>query len=42
LGDGVNTIKENLETFLEAGRDFGLEINEEKTKHMIMSYYQNS
>jgi hypothetical protein len=27
LGDSVNTIKENSETLLEAGRDIGLEIN---------------
>jgi hypothetical protein len=42
LGDSVNTIKENSETFLEAGRDIGLEINAEKTKYMIMSRHQNS
>jgi hypothetical protein len=34
LGDSVNTIKENSETFLEAGRDIGLEIDAEKTKYM--------
>jgi hypothetical protein len=42
LGDCVNTIKENSETLLEAGRDIGLEINAEKTKHMIMSRHPNS
>jgi hypothetical protein len=42
LGDSVNTIKENSETLLEAGRDIGLEINAEKTKYMIMSRYPNS
>jgi hypothetical protein len=36
LGDSVNTIKENTETILEAGRDVGLEINSEKTKYMII------
>jgi hypothetical protein len=35
LGDSVNTIKENIESLLEAGRDIGLEINAEKTKYMI-------
>jgi hypothetical protein len=42
LGDSVNTMKENSETLLEAGRDIGLEINAEKTKYMIMSRYPNS
>jgi hypothetical protein len=42
LGHCVNTIKENLETLLEAGRDIGLEINTEKTKYMIMSRHPNS
>jgi hypothetical protein len=42
LGDSVNTIKENSETFLEASRDIGLEINAEKTKYMIMSHHPNS
>jgi hypothetical protein len=42
LGDSVNTIKENSETFLEASMDIGLEINAEKTKYMIMSHYPNS
>jgi hypothetical protein len=42
LGNSVNTIKENSETLLEASRDTGLEINAEKTKHMIMSRHSNS
>jgi hypothetical protein len=42
LGDSVNIIKENSETFLEASRDTGLEINAEKTKYMIMSCHPNS
>jgi hypothetical protein len=40
---GVNTIKGNSETLLlEASRDTGLEINAEKTQHMIMSRHPNS
>jgi hypothetical protein len=40
LGSSVNTIKENSETLLEAGRDIGLETNAEKTKYM--SHHPNS
>jgi hypothetical protein len=42
LGDSINTINENSETFLEASRDVGLEINAEKMKYMIMSCHLNS
>jgi hypothetical protein len=42
LGNSINTIKEKIETFLEASRDVGLEINVEKTKYMIMSCHLNS
>jgi hypothetical protein len=42
LDDSLNTIKENSETLLEAGRDIGPEINAQKTKYMIMSRHPNS
>jgi hypothetical protein len=42
LCDSINTIKENIETFLKASRDIGLETNAEKTKYMIMSPHPNS
>jgi hypothetical protein len=40
LGDSINTIKENIESLLEASRGIGLEINVEKTKY-IMSRHSN-
>jgi hypothetical protein len=40
--NSINTIKENTETLLEARIDFGLEINSEKTKYMIIPRRPNS
>jgi hypothetical protein len=42
LGNSINTIKENTQTFLEASRVVSLEINAEKAKYMIMSHHPNS
>jgi hypothetical protein len=42
LGDSVNTIKKNSETFLGTSMNTGIEINTEKTKYMIMSRHPNS
>jgi hypothetical protein len=42
LGDSINTTEENIESFLEASRYVGLEINAEKTKNMITSHHLNS
>jgi len=42
LDNIINTINENTETLLEASRDVGIEINAEKTKHIILSRHPNS
>jgi hypothetical protein len=41
-GDSINTIKEDIETLLEASSDVGLEINAENTKYVIMSRHPTS
>jgi hypothetical protein len=42
LDDSIKTMKEKTETLLEASADVGLQINGEKSKHMIMSRHLNS
>jgi hypothetical protein len=37
LGDNIDTIKKNAETFIDASKEVGLEINVEKTKYMLLS-----
>jgi hypothetical protein len=37
----VDTIKKNTETFIDASKEVGLKINEEKTKYMLLSRHQN-
>jgi hypothetical protein len=42
LGGSVHTIKENAEALLVASKETGLEVNADKTKHMVMSQDQNA
>ena len=42
LGGSVNTIKENAEALVVAGKEIGREINADKTKYMLMSQDQNA
>jgi hypothetical protein len=32
LGDNIDTIKKNTQTFIDASKEVGLEVNTEKTK----------
>jgi hypothetical protein len=37
LGDNIDTMEENTETLIDASKEVDLEINVEKTKHMLLS-----
>ena len=41
LGENLLTIRKNSEIFIKASKDFGLEVNSDKTKYMITSRQQN-
>jgi hypothetical protein len=40
LGDNINTIKKNTEALIDTSKEIILEVNTEKTKH-ILSHHQN-
>jgi hypothetical protein len=40
VGENIAAIKKDTETLLDASKEFGLEVNPEKTKYMFMSHSQ--
>jgi hypothetical protein len=42
LGDNIDTVKENTRTLINASKEVCLEMNEEKTKFMLLSRHQNA
>jgi hypothetical protein len=42
LGDNIETINKSTETLVEASKEFGLEVNAEKTKYLLRSHHQNA
>jgi hypothetical protein len=42
LGDNIDAIKKNMETFIDASKEVGPEVNTEITKYMLLSRHQNA
>ncbi len=42
LGGGIYTVKENAEALVVATKEFGIEVNVDKTKYMVMSREQTA
>jgi hypothetical protein len=42
LGDNMDTINKNTETFIDDSKEVCLEVNVEKTKYMLVSPIQNA
>jgi hypothetical protein len=42
LDDNIDTIKENMESLIDASKEDGLEVNTEKTKYMLLPCHQNA
>jgi hypothetical protein len=42
LRDDIDTVKKNTDALIDASKEFGLEVNTEKTKYMLLSCHQNA
>jgi hypothetical protein len=41
LGDNIDNAKKNTQTLIDASKEIVLEVNTEKTKHMLLSRHQH-
>jgi hypothetical protein len=41
LGNNIDAIMKNTQNLIDASKEGGLEINVDKTKHMLLSRHQN-
>jgi hypothetical protein len=42
LGDNIDIIKKNTQTMIDASKEFGLGVNADRTKYMLLSHHQNA
>jgi hypothetical protein len=42
LGDNIDTLNKNIEAVIDASKEFGLEVNIERTKYMLVTHDQNA
>jgi hypothetical protein len=40
IGENIDTTQKSTNTLLDASKEVGLEVNQEKTKYMLMSHYK--
>jgi hypothetical protein len=42
LGDNIGTIKKSIKILIDSSKEVGIEVNIEKTRHMLLSHHQNA